>query len=273
MATSPLRTAESAVESTVRSATRAGSRQPDADNGGVTVGDTNSGQASTGEAGTGGTTTGEVGNTTVGILGAGHLGMALASRLLGTGYAVRLATRRPARVTAEQIAPYLPGVAAVSRAEAYDSDIVIAAIPLRRYRSLPAAALRGHIVVDVMNHFPLVDGPIPEFDEDPRSTSEIVQAHLTGAYVVRTLNHIGAREIGTDSRPSGEKGRRALAIASDHPTAAARVGRLVDALGFDPVDAGPLANARAFAPGTPIFHGRWTAEGLRLALAEAEVRA
>lgn len=268
METSPLRTAESAVESTVRSATRAGSRQPDADNGGVTVGDTNSGQASTGQA-----STGEVGNTTVGILGAGHLGMALASRLLGTGYAVRLATRRPARVTAEQIAPYLPGVAAVSRAEAYDSDIVIAAIPLRRYLSLPAAALRGHIVVDVMNHFPLVDGPIPEFDEDPRSTSEIVQAHLAGAYVVRTLNHIGAREIGTDSRPSGEEGRRALAIASDHPAAAARVSMLVDALGFDPVDAGPLANAWAFAPGTPIFHGRWTAEGLRLALAEAVVQA
>ncbi|WP_194793284.1 NADPH-dependent F420 reductase [Raineyella fluvialis] len=207
--------------------------------------------------------------TSVGILGAGELGMALASRLLGTEYDVRLATRRPAAATAELIAPFLPGVTAVGRAEAYACDIVIAAIPLRRYRSLPAEALRGRIVVDVMNHRPLVDGPRPEFDEDPRATSEIVQEHLPGAYVVRTLNHIGAREISNDSRPTGEEGRRALAVASDHPAATATVSVLVDALGFDPVDAGPLAHARAFEPGTPIFHGRWTAEGLRSALAEA----
>ncbi|WOP20188.1 NADPH-dependent F420 reductase [Raineyella sp. LH-20] len=232
------------------------------------VGDTDSGQAEIGDRDPGRPGTDDAG-TTVGILGAGHLGMALASRLLGTGYVVRLATRRPASVTAEQIAPFLPGVTAVSRAEAYDSDIVIAAIPLRRYRSLPAEALRGRVVVDVMNHLPLVDGPLPEFDDDPRSTSEIVQAHLAGAHLVRTLNHISAREISTDSRPAGEEGRRALAIASDHPAAAARVGRLVDAMGFDPVEVGPLATARVFAPGTPIFHGRWTAVELRQAVAEA----
>lgn len=204
---------------------------------------------------------------TIGILGAGHLGMAIASRLLGTRYVVRLATRRPARVTAEQIAPFLPGVEAVTRPDAYASDIVIAAVPLRRYRSLPAAPLAGRIVVDVMNYLPLVDGRIPEIDADPRSTSELVQQHLPDAYVVRTLNHIGAREISTDSRPTGEEGRRALAVASDHPAATATVSALLDAMGFDAVDAGPLANGRLFAPGTPIFHGRWTADELRTALA------
>lgn len=198
--------------------------------------------------------------------------MAIAARLLGTDYDVRLATRRPARVTAEQIAPFLPGVEAVPRTEAYASDIVIAAIPLRRYRSLPAEPLAGRIVVDVMNYLPLIDGRIPEIDDDPRSTSELVQQHLPGSFVVRTLNHIGAREISTDTRPSGEEGRRALAVASDRPEATARVSALLDAIGFDAVDAGPLANGRLFAPGTPIFHGRWTADGLRTALADALAR-
>lgn len=206
--------------------------------------------------------------TSVGILGAGTLGMALASRLLGTSYEVSIATRHPARVTAELIAPFLPGVQAVSRAEACTRDIVVVAIPLRRYRTLEPALLAGRVVVDVMNHLPLTDGTWPEFDDDPRSTSEIVQAHLAGAHVVRTLNHIGAREISTDSRPSGEEGRRALAVAGDDPAARRLVADLVDALGFDPVEAGPLANSRVFEPGTRIFHSRWTAAGLRAALAE-----
>ncbi|SDB92511.1 hypothetical protein GA0111570_10932 [Raineyella antarctica] len=207
--------------------------------------------------------------TRVGILGAGPLGMAVASRLLGTAYEVGIATRHPAAATAEQIAPYLPGVAALSRAEAYESDIVVLAIPLRRLRAVPADRLAGRVVVDVMNHLPLTDGPLPGFDAGDRTTSEVVQEYLVGARVVRTLNHIGARELSTDSRAAGEEGRRALAVAGDDPRARRMVAELVDTMGFDPVDAGPLANSRAFAPGSVIFHGRWTAEGLREALSLA----
>lgn len=206
--------------------------------------------------------------TNVGILGAGPLGMALAARLLGTAYRVSIATRHAAAVTAEQVGPYLPGVTAVSRTEAYDADVVVLAIPLRRFRTLPPERLAGRVVVDVMNRLPLTDGPLAEFDEDPRTTSEIVQEHLAGSRVVRTLNHIGARDISTDARPSGEEGRRALAVAGDDPEARRIVARLVDTIGFDPVDAGPLANCRAFDPGSPIYHGRWTAPGLRGALAD-----
>lgn len=207
--------------------------------------------------------------TGIGILGAGGLGMALAARLLDSGYRVRIASRHPAAATAERIGPYLPGVAAVSRAEAYDNDIVVLAIPLRRFRSLPPELLAGRIVVDVMNYLPLADGHLAEFDADPRTTSEVLQEHLAGARVVRTLNHIGAREISSDWRPVGEDGRRAIAVAADDPEARRTVAALVDAIGFDPVDAGSLANSRAFAPGSPIFHGHWTAAGLRAALDRA----
>lgn len=206
--------------------------------------------------------------TSVGILGAGPLGMALAARLLGTTYQVSIATRHSAAVTAEQVGPYLPGVTAVSRTEVYAADVVVLAIPLRRFATLPPERLAGRVVVDVMNHLPLTDGPLPQFDDDPRTTSEIVQDHLAGSRVVRTLNHIGAREISTDARPPGEEGRRALAVAGDDPEARQIVARLLDTIGFDPVDAGPLANCRAFAPGSPIYHGRWTAPGLRRALAD-----
>lgn len=206
--------------------------------------------------------------TPIGILGAGELGMALASRLLGTAYEVGIASRHPAAVTAEQIGPYLPGVRALSRTEACQADVVVLAIPLRRFRSLSPDLLAGRVVVDVMNYLPLTDGPLAEFDQDRRTSSEIVQEHLAGSRVVRTLNHIGAREISTDARPAGEEGRRALAVAGDDPQARQLVAHLVDTLGFDPVDAGALANCRAFAPGSRIYHGRWTAAGLRTVLAE-----
>lgn len=203
--------------------------------------------------------------TSVGILGVGSLGMAVATGVLGTGYELRIAGRRVA-ATAARVGPYLPGVAVVAPAEAYEADIVLLAIPLRRYRDLPPDALAGRVVVDAMNHLPQIDGPLEPFDTDPRTSSEIVQEHLADSAVVRTLNHIGAREIGSDARPSGEEGRRALAVAGDDAEARARVARLVDSLGFDPVDAGPLANNRPFAPGGRIYHGRWTAAGMREAL-------
>lgn len=207
--------------------------------------------------------------TSIGILGAGGLGMALAARLLDSGYRVSIASRHPAAATAERIGPYLPGVTAVSRTQAYDQDIVVLAIPLRRFRSLPPERLAGRIVIDVMNYLPLTDGRLAEFDADPRTTSEVLQEYLAEARVVRTLNHIGAREISSDWRPAGEDGRRAIAVAADDPEARRTAAEMVDMIGFDPVDAGPLANSRAFAPGSPIFHGRWTAAGLRAALDRA----
>lgn len=203
--------------------------------------------------------------TSVGILGAGALGMAVATGLFGTDYRLRIAGRSVA-ATAARVAAFLPGTAVVPRAEAYAADIVVLAIPLHRYRDLPREALAGRVVVDAMNHLPAVDGPLEPFATDPRTSSEIVQEHLADSSVVRTLNHIGAREIGTDARPSGEPGRRALALAGDDAAARARVARLVDILGFDPVDAGPLANNRPFAPGGRVYHGRWTAPGMRAAL-------
>jgi len=70
---------------------------------------------------------------------------------------------------------------------------------------------------------------------------------------VKAFNHIGYHDLEEQARPTGGPGRTAIAIAGDDPADLATVTALVDALGFDPVIAGPLANGVRFEPGTELF--------------------
>ena len=203
----------------------------------------------------------------VAVLGAGHVGTVLARLAVAAGHDVRLATTRSARELA-LIADFLvPGARATSLAEATDgADLVIAAIPLHRYATLDRDALAGKVVVDVMNYWAGTDGRIEEFEGEATS-AEVIAAFLSASRTVKTLNHIGYHEMDSDHRPAGHPERRAVALAGDDAAAKELVARFLDEIGFDPVDAGPLAASAAFQPGTEIFNGSFGVETLREALA------
>lgn len=133
-----------------------------------------------------------------------------------------------------------------------DSDIIVLALPLSKYRSLRPEAFAGKIVVDAMNYWAQTDGVLPEFEGAPGS-SEIVADHLAGATLLRAFNHVGYHELDAEARAPGDPDRRALAVAGDDADARAALAKVIDRMGFDPVDAGPLSRARAFAIGTPLF--------------------
>lgn len=189
----------------------------------------------------------------IGILGAGRVGTAIARRAIAAGYQVRVASSRPASEIALVLRFVAPGAEAADAAEVIAaSDIVVLALPLSKYRALPAQAFDGKIVVDAMNYWAETDGTLPEFEGAP-SSSEVVADHLEGARLVRAFNHMGYHEIDGEARPAGDPGRRALAIAGDDRAARAALAGVIDRLGFDPVDAGPLRAGRGFAIGTPVF--------------------
>lgn len=200
---------------------------------------------------------------TIGILGAGRVGTALARQALKAGYRVRIATAQPATENALLVNIVTPGAEAVEAREAASSDLVIVAIPLHKYRTLNPADLAGRVVIDAMNYWAPVDGVHDDFEADARTSSEVVAQFLGGSRVVKSLNHIGYHEMEEDDRPVGDAERRALAVAGDDDAAKHLVQGFLDRLGFDAIDAGPLAAGRAFQPATAIFTGSHTAPELR----------
>jgi predicted dinucleotide-binding enzyme len=206
------------------------------------------------------------GARTIGILGAGRVGTAVARQALKAGYDVRIATAQPAAEIALLAQVITPGAAAVTAAAACGSDIVVLAVPLHKYRTLQPRLLAGRAVIDAMNYWAPTDGELEDFQTADGTSSEIIQAHLSGSDIVKTLNHIGYRAIEEDGREAGADTRRALALAGNNDDARALVAGFIDRLGYDAVDAGPLAAGRAFQPGTEIFNGSHTAERLRTIL-------
>jgi 8-hydroxy-5-deazaflavin:NADPH oxidoreductase len=202
----------------------------------------------------------------VGILGAGRVGTAIARQALKAGYEVAIATSKPPEDILLIVDFTAPG--AVPRTVddvVCESDFVILALPLGKYRALNPEKLAGRIVIDVMNYWPPNDGTISDFEGDA-SSSEIIQRYLSAARLVRTLNHIGYHQIEEDARPPGHPERRAVAIAGDDEASRRMVAGFVDRLGFDPVDAGALVNARTFQIGTSIFETPQKKDGLAWSL-------
>jgi predicted dinucleotide-binding enzyme len=208
---------------------------------------------------------------TIGLIGAGHIGSQIARLAVASGYNVVISNSRGPETLSGLVAELGPNARAATVLEAAQSgDIVVVTIPLKNIRAVPVAPLAGKIVIDTNNYYPERDGHIPELDHESTTTSELLQAHLPTAKVVKAFNHIYAAALTTDGQPAGTKNRRALVIAGDDSGAKATVTRLLDQFGFDTVDAGPLKEGWRIQRGTPGYGPRRTAEELRRDLGAAK---
>jgi len=207
---------------------------------------------------------------TIGFIGAGNIGSQVARLAIAAGYDVVISNSRGPDTLTGLVKQLGPNARAATPDEAARAgDIVVVAIPLRSYESVPVEPLAGTIVIDTGNYYPQRDGRIPELDDESTTTSELLQARLPASRVVKAFNHIYAAQLTTDGRPAGTPNRRALVIAGDDQDAKATVTRLLDQFGFDTVDAGPLKEGWRIQRDTPGYGPRRNAEQLREDLASA----
>jgi len=181
----------------------------------------------------------------IAIIGTGNMGTGLARLFAASGHQVVIGARQPekAAALAAGIGPEVQagGVAAAVKL----ADIIVLALPF----GAAAEALKGtgdlagKIVVDISN--PLK----PDFSGltigHTTSAAEEIQKLVGKAVVVKAFNTVFAQLL-----PRGARSAHALQVfvAADDAAAKAKVTQLAASAGFEPVDAGPLGNARYLEP-------------------------
>ncbi|MFF3850615.1 NADPH-dependent F420 reductase [Streptomyces sp. NPDC002328] len=200
--------------------------------------------------------------STIGLIGSGLIGSTVARLAVAAGDDVVLSNRRGPDTLSGLVAELGPRARAATPAEAAEAgDIVVVTIPLHAYRTVPARPLRGKVVIDTNNYYPERDGRIAELDAETTTTSELLQAHLTDAYVVKGMNNIFSVHLGNLARPAGDPERSVLAIAGDDAAAKEAVTAFLDSIGYDTLDAGPLAEGWRFQRDTAAYSEPYFSEG------------
>jgi 8-hydroxy-5-deazaflavin:NADPH oxidoreductase len=207
----------------------------------------------------------------IGIIGAGQIGGTLTRRLTKLGHEVFVANSRGPASLAD-LARETGAKPVTVREAARAAELVVVTIPEVKIQDLPKDLFAGVpddvVVVDTGNYYPRErDGGIAEIERGMTESRWV--AHQLGRPVIKAFNNIYARHLLDRGHPAGTAGRIALPVAGDNQRAKETVMRLVDELGFDPVDAGGLDESWRQQPGTPVYAADLDAEGVRRALAQA----
>jgi predicted dinucleotide-binding enzyme len=208
----------------------------------------------------------------IGIIGAGSMGTTLASHLVNLGHQVSIANSSGPESLTSLAAKV--GATPVTVADAVrDKEFVILAIPTKSvpklHRELFANVPNSVVVIDISNYHPeLRDGRIDAIDRGMLESQWVAQQ--IGRPVIKAFNNILDKSLREKAVSKGTRGRIALSVFGDSSEAKEAVLRLIDDLGFDPVDGGALDDSWRQQTGTPAYCQDLDTTALRRALAAAE---
>ena len=203
----------------------------------------------------------------IGIIGSGSIGSTAARLFARAGHEVAISNSRGPETLRELVQEIGPNarVATVEEAAGF-GEVVLEAIPFGRYEELPVEPLVGNVVVDAANYYPQRDGELGLGD---LTHSEAVARHLPGARGVKAFNTMYYETLASEGRPGAPAEERlVLFVAGDDEEAKATVSRLIEEIGFAPVDTGSLREGgRKQQPGSAIYNEPMTPPRAREALA------
>jgi predicted dinucleotide-binding enzyme len=192
--------------------------------------------------------------TTIGLIGSGNIGSTVARLAVDAGHDVVLSNSRGPETLTDLVDRLGPRARAATAAEAAAAgDIVVVAVPLKAYREAPVAPLRGKVVIDTSNYYPERDGHIAELDDESTTVSELLQRHLPESRVVKAFNNIYVSHLGSLQRPADHPERSVLPIAGDDQAAKQSVAELLDSIGYDAYDVGPLSEGWRYQRDTAAY--------------------
>ena len=191
----------------------------------------------------------------IGIIGSGEMGTCLASKLVKLGHAVSIANSR-GPTSLQQLAKDIGAKAATVEEAVKNKQLIIVSIPQKNVPDLSKNLFKDLpedvVVIDTANYYPtLRDGAIPALDQTGID-SLWVQEQL-GVPVVKVFNSILATSIQDLGRPKGDKNRIAIAVSGDDTKSKEVVFRLIEEIGFDSFDVGPIAQSWKQQPGSPVY--------------------
>ena len=199
----------------------------------------------------------------IGVIGSGHIGSTVGSLWVKSGHPVMFSSRHP-----EELAPLVQGLGPLAKAGTVAEaiafgDVVFIAVPYGAYPQIGkdySSALAGKVVLDAGNAVAARDGDITK-EAKEEGIGVTSAKYLPGAKIVRAFNTMGYRFFASESNRPGE--RMAIPLAGDDKDALAIASTLVHDAGFDPVVIGPLARARDFQQGAPLYGLQLTAAEMR----------
>ncbi|AKA21937.1 NADPH-dependent F420 reductase [Pseudomonas chlororaphis] len=194
---------------------------------------------------------------TIGIIGSGLVGKAVARLATAAGYKVVISNSRGADTIKDLIEELGPLASAGTTEEAIAAgDIVTLSIPIAASEQLPADKFAGKVVLDQTNYYPAF-GNNDVLDKGELTSSGLIQHRLPGAKVVKGLHNLSWLHMKANATPKGSANRTTLPIAGDDAGAKQAVTEFFDKIGFDTIDAGSLADSWRIEPSTPIYFWRY----------------
>src|ERR1700674_177103 len=126
---------------------------------------------------------------TIGFIGSGNIGQAVARRVIAGGHSVVMSNSRGPETLARLVDALGPRARAATATTAGDAaEIVVVAIPFTSFKQVPVEPLAGKIVIDTGNYYAPRDGHVAEIDDGTTTPSELLAAHLPTSKVVKAFN-------------------------------------------------------------------------------------
>ena len=197
----------------------------------------------------------------IGIIGSGNIGGTAAQLFADAGHQVAISNSRGPQSLRDFEKSGGSNIKAMTIEEAIVfGDVILLAIPWIKRQELPSASpLNGKIVIDAMNPY---SKNFEVINLEPSSSSEEVAKQLKGARIVKAFNTMYYQHLKTKGNTNSPKeGRTVLFVAGDDAQAKSIVSKLIDEIGFTPVDTGSLREGgRKQQPGSEIYNNPMTLE-------------